>query len=87
MNSNQIFSDDKISSTHSEWCQNVPNKSKITDGRHFEKNEKMPYFLICLTNFDEIWPNNVSGPSAPDSALKIYNFENTRWRTATILKK
>ena len=31
------------------------HKSKMADGRHFEKTAKSPYLHNRLTNFDEIW--------------------------------
>jgi len=48
--------------------------------------EKLPYLLICLTDFYEIWHSNASWPYAPDRTLKIYDFENPIRRTAAILK-
>jgi len=58
----------------------------MADGRHFEKIEKMPYLLIRLTDFDEIWHSNTSRPYIPYRALKIYDFEDSRWQTAALLK-
>ena len=38
------------------WSQSAPNKSKMADGRHFEKKTvKSLYLCNRLTDFDNIW--------------------------------
>ena len=37
------------------WSQSAPNKSKMADGRHFEKTVKSLYLCNRLTDFDKIW--------------------------------
>jgi len=34
---------------------NTHDKSKMADGRHFEKIEKTPYLINSLTDRNEIW--------------------------------
>jgi len=42
-------------SGHRGWSQYVHNKSKMADGRHFEKSVKSQCLCNRLTDFDEIW--------------------------------
>ena len=40
---------------HQGWTQNVPHKSRMTDGRHLEKNEKSLYFSHRLSDCDALY--------------------------------
>jgi len=64
----------------------VPNASHKCMMADVLKIEKLPYVRKCLTDFDEIWHNNTSGPYISERALKIYDFENPRWQTDASLK-
>ena len=55
-------------------------KSKMADGRHLGKIEKLLYLSQGSSNFDEIWHGDAVWPSGPPRPLKIKNFKNTRWR-------
>jgi len=60
----------------------------MADGRNLKKSiKKLPYLLIHLTDFDEIWHSNTSGTPTSNQPLKFPKFENPKWRTAAILKK
>ena len=56
------------------------HKSKMADGRHFEKTVKSPYLCNRLTDFDEIWHDDAYWPPAAERSLKFRIFENSRWR-------
>jgi len=65
---------------------NVENKSKMADGRHLEKLEKLLYLRIRLTDFDEIWHGDGSLISATRRPLTLMEFKSPRWRPVAILK-
>ena len=73
------------------WCKmgllTVPtvknfefHKSKMADGRHFEKSDKSPYLCDRSIDFDEIWQDDACRPLAANQSLKFGIFENPRWR-------
>jgi len=39
-----------------------------------------------IDHFDEIWHGDASQPSGPRQQIKLYDFQNPRWRPAAILK-
>ena len=41
---------------------------------------KWPYLSRGLSDFDEFWPDDVVQHSWPLQSLKIWNYENPRWR-------
>ena len=52
-------------------------KSKMADGRHFEKKPvKSPYISNRLTDFDEIWHDGADWPPTGDILLKFEFFKN-----------
>ena len=56
-------------------------KSKMADGRHFEKkNVKLSYLSNRWTDFDKIWHGEASLPATKDRPLKFGIFQKTRWR-------
>jgi len=72
MYSNQILLNDKdlqlLLVGYPKMC---PHKSKMADGCHLGKIEKLPYLHNCLTNFDKTWHDNSYGPLARDWSLKF----------------
>jgi len=68
------------SSSYRGWSQQAPNKSKMADGRHFEKTVKSPYLCNRLTDFDEIWHGDAYWTPAANQPLKFRIFENPRWQ-------
>ena len=53
------------------------HKSKMADGRHFEKKTVMsPYLCNRLTDFDEIWYSDAYWPFTADLPLKFRIFDN-----------
>ena len=62
------------------WSQWSSNKSKMADGRHFEKNVKSLYLCNRLTDFDKIWYSDAYQPLTADRPLKFPIFENPKWR-------
>jgi len=60
---NQILDSDKDHDVHFMGGPNMPQKSKIADGRHLEKTQKSQYLCNSLTDFDKIWHSNASQPS------------------------
>ena len=56
------------------------HKSKMADGRHFEKTVKSLYLCNGLTDFDEIWHDDAYWPLTADLWLKFRIFENPKWR-------
>jgi len=61
------------------------NKSKMANGRHIGKIEKSPYLSNGLADCHEIWHDDAYWPSPFHWPLKIWTYENPRWRMATIL--
>ena len=55
---------------------------KIQDGGRPPswKIEKSPYLYRGFSDFDKIWPADAVGPSWASQPLKIWNFQNPRWR-------
>ena len=62
------------------WSQSAPNKSKMADGRHFEKTVKSLYLCNRLTDFDKIWYYDAYWPLTADLPLTFRIFENPKWR-------
>ena len=48
--------------------------------RHLGKIEKLLYLSRGSSDFDEIWQDDAVGLSWPPWPLKIWNFQNPRWR-------
>jgi len=61
-------------------------QTKMADGRHLQKIEKLLYLGLGSTNFDEIWHYDAIRSSWPFRLLKIWNFKNTIWRKLTYLR-
>jgi len=55
-------------------------KSKMADGRHFEKTVKSSYLSNRWTEFDEIWHGDASLPATGERLLKFRIFQKPRWR-------
>jgi len=55
------------------------HKSKMADGRHFEKPLSL-YLSNRLIDFDEIWQDDANWPPARDRQLKFGIFQKPRWR-------
>ena len=51
------------------------SKSKMADGRHFEKTVKLSYFSNRLTDCDEIWHGDANWPPTGNRPLKFRIFE------------
>jgi len=66
------------------WSNHSHNKSKMADGRHHGKIEN---FRNGSIDFDQIWHGEAIQPSWAVRPLKIWNFENLRWRRPPSLKK
>ena len=64
------------------WSLHTHYKSKMADGRHLGKIEKLLYLSHSSSDFDEIWHDDAVQPSwaSRPLALKIWNFKNPRWR-------
>ena len=63
------------------WSKSAPNKSKMADGRNFEKKTvKSLYLCNRLTDFDKIWYSDAYWPDTADLWLKFRFFENPKWR-------
>ena len=52
----------------------------MADGRHLGKIQKMLYLSRGLTNFDKIGHGEAFWPPWSPWPLKIWNFQNPRWR-------
>ena len=52
-------------------------KSKMADGRHHEKSS---YLSPDFSDFDKIWHADAVRPSWASQPLKIWNFQNPKWR-------
>jgi len=55
-------------------------KSKMADGRHFEKTVKSSYLSNRWTDFDEVWHGDANWPPTGDRPLKCWIFQKPRWR-------
>ena len=63
------------------------NNSKIADGRHFEnKIDISPYLSEKSSDFHEILYTAADLELDERHVIKKENFQNSRWRTAAILK-
>jgi len=67
------------------WSSDVENKSKMADGHHLEKLSKLLYLRNRSTDFDEM-QRDASETSTTRRPLRFPEFENSRWRSAAILK-
>ena len=68
-------------SSHRGWSQYAPNKSKMANGRHFDKKTvKSPYLCNRLTDFDKMWHGDAHWPRTENQPLKFRIFENARWQ-------
>ena len=75
---NQILHNDR---DHQVVVVGGPKKSKMADGRHFEKNPvKSLYLCNRLTDLDKIWYNDAYSPLTAGLWLKFRIFENSSWR-------
>jgi len=61
-------------------------KSKMADGRHFEKTVKSPYLSNRWTDFDEIWHGDARLPATGDRPLKFLHFSKNKMAAVAILK-
>jgi len=63
-----------------ESSQYTPDKSKMADAAILKKTVKSPYLRNRLTDFDEIWHNDVDWPPTGNISLKFRIFQKPRWR-------
>jgi len=50
----------------------------MADGRHFEKNIKLPYLYNHLTDYDEIWYSDAHWALTAVLLIKFGIFENPK---------
>jgi len=55
-------------------------KSKMAEGCHLEKLKKSPYLSRVLSDFDKIWHVDAVRTCWASEPLKIWIFQNPRWR-------
>jgi len=61
-------------------------KSKMADGRHLGKIEKLLYLSRGLSDFDEIWHADAVRHSWPSRPVKNLKFQKSKMAAAAILK-
>ena len=68
--------------------QYAPDKSKMADGRHFEKKPLNRHNYLCerLTDFDKIWHDDANWSPIGNKSIKFKNFQKPRWRQPTSWK-